>query len=258
MKSTCASHVSALFALGLATILIAGCGGASSPAGLNGNYALTAQPPNFTVTPAPGFGGSLTQTGSTVAGAFQVVGFGCFRTSSLSVTGTVKSGALMLTASAPSAPVLTVKATVSSDGTTISAGTYTISGSCANNKGTITGQRIPPLHGTFSGTMVPFKGTAIQSTISISQGAPADQLGIFPITGSAKFSGTSCFTTGAISIAGVAGNQVFVNITTDEKTKSTVLAGGEYDPAARTLKGEYIVNGGACNGDSGSGTLTLQ
>ncbi len=245
-------------------ILTAGCGGSSSPIELNGNYELTtqsAQPASGIIVPGPRFGGSLTSTAGMVSGTVEVFGQNCFRVLTLTVTGTLKKGALVLNASAPTGAVLTIHATVSPDGSSITTGTYTISGgsgSCANVNGTITGVRIPPLHGTFSGNIISLQGTTINISISVSQGPTADPPGIFPITGSATFSGSSCFTKGTISLAGVVGNVVFVNITTDEKTASTVSAGGDYDPVAKTLSTDYFVNGGGCSGDTGRGTLTFQ
>lgn len=254
----------------LAVAFTVGCG-SSSPVGLNGNYQFTTTstpPPPTVAAPAsspfgqlPTFAGSLSAKAGTVTGVLQSLTSPCFNGSDISVTGTLQAAQLTLTSSAVGGNTLSLKATVSTDDATITAGTYTIAGKCSD-KGTITGSRIPPLKGTFSGSFTSISGTPVQTTIHVTQMPTADSHGIYHATATATFSGSSCFTKGTVTdqINGsiVLGPLVGVQLTTNEATASSVMAEGVYDPVAKTLTGFYSVTGGKCNGDSGTGTLTLQ
>lgn len=276
MKSNFALHLSALTALGLAALFTAGCG-SSNPVGLNGNYQFTATstPPNPTTGPGfakpdmkifptlPSFAGSLTEKSGVVSGVLQNLNGPCFSfNGDISVTGNLKPGQLTLTSSAVQGEVLTVNATISTDDATITAGTYTIAGTCAD-KGTITGLRVPPLHGTYTGDFKSdLTGTTIHTSVQLAQMPLADAHGIFHMTAAATFSGSSCFTKGSVTDPAngsiVIGSLNGVMLKTDEKAGSTVTSIGVYDPATKSVTSFYSVSGGACNGDRGTGTLTLQ
>jgi hypothetical protein len=45
---------------------------------------------------------------------------------------------------------------------------------------------------------------------------------------------------------------------TNETGGSIISAAGSFDPTGKTLTGIYKIIGGGCDGDSGTGTLTLQ
>ena len=254
----------------LALAMMAGCGGSSStPAGsfpsLNGNFQIQAQSTVHAGLPTL-IGGELTETSGAVTGKMHVSGSHCFNLSSdLTVTGTVtKAGALALTSSSIGNQVITIAATVSSDGSKISGGTYTIAGGCADNdKGSVTGFKVPAINGTYAGTFTPSpSGTPIKTTIKISQMSAADAHGFFHLTGSGTFN-SSCFTKGSIAApltdSEVFGATVVVNLTTNEAgAKSMVTAGGTLDAAGKKFTGDYEIAGGSCGGDAGTGTLTLQ
>ena len=251
-----------------ALAVIVGCGGSSSspPASpfpsLNGNYQLRATSTvNGTSTL---IGGQVTESSGTVTGMVHVAGTRCFNfLSDVAVSGTVtKDGALEVKSSSVAQQVITINATVSEDGSTISTGTYTIAGGCADkDKGSVSGFRVPTINGTYAGTFAT-TGGQIKTSVQISQTTAADANGFFHLSGSGTFN-SSCFTKASIATPSkdseVLGTTVVVDLTTNEAgAKSIIVATGTLDATGKTFTGTYVVAGGSCNGDSGSGTLTLQ
>jgi hypothetical protein len=253
-------------------LTIAGCGGkpisvtptnAAYPA-MSGNYQLTA-----TSTAKAGvvaqIGGGITQSSGFVSGVVHVLFSDCYNfQDDLAVTGTVKTdGTLTLTSSGLSGQVLTVKAKVSTDGSSITSGTYSIAGGCADkDTGTIVGGTFPLINGTYKGIYTTPGKSSVQVTAQLTQSPTPDAHGFFHVSGATTFVGSTCFSTGAIMTPAtdslVAGSFFGAILKTNETSPSTVTSAGSFDTTGKTLTGGYTVIGGACAGDTGPGSLARQ
>jgi hypothetical protein len=144
----------------LAVTFLAGCGGnpssndsggGSTPRLTSGNWSLSAKSsvvPGTTVY----LGGSLNQAGSAVSGNLHVVGSDCYDlTVPISVTGSLNGTRLTITSASSNGQVIT--ANLVSSGKSVS-GTYSILGGCAGgDKGSVSGTWVPPISGTWAGTL---------------------------------------------------------------------------------------------------------
>jgi hypothetical protein len=154
-------------------------------------------------------------------------------------------------------------------------GTFTLTNStntnCTfNNGASFTATAYPPFQGTYSGIIGSESlGSNVSLTLNVSQGAPiistigpqALKLFRLPLTGTISVSGSACFTSGTIdskSNSGVAGDQFMMNAAMNDGSSVQIL-GWFSDQTEKTLQPfSILVHNGQCDGDSGSGTLTLQ
>ena len=140
-------------------------------------------------------------------------------------------------------------------------GTYTISGGCADGaQGTLTGTRYGELTGTYSGT-VPGSNPAKSIQLIISQNVNGSGEGLFLETGSALFTGFACFTKGTIAngSGSIVGNNVTLNVETDDASGATLLLTGTINTAADSISiTDATVTGGSCAGQVGAVSLSLQ
>jgi len=196
----------------LAASLLAGCGASltpvtpSAPASLAGNWQisvddLTAPPLNTRFA----MSGALAVQGSQVTGTFRalpVVNTLCVSDrQDLAFTGAIDSPNMLTLTSAPfSGSVATLRFPVPPTNN-VSTGTATIVGGlCATSATAVTALFIPPVTGTYTGTLTPpllLSGqsgppnTAGSATLTLLQ-ADADADGRFPVTGTMTFASTSC------------------------------------------------------------------
>lgn len=266
-------------------LLLTACGGSSTAAppaptpDITGNWAIAGSPS----APAQSLelSGNLTGSGKQITGTFLALGSSCFLPSPvfsgtlpvplLTFTGTLDaSGRLRLVSSAYQNQVVTATGTISADGNTLTQGTYSIAGGCADKMtGALAGYRIPPLTGTFSGSFTLSNlttpgSTAISVTAQLTQAATPTGFA-YPLSGSVTITGTPCFSKGntiaatpANPLAGglVFGKHYVVLFAMDDG--STVGATGDSDLAAAQLRTIFSVSGGKCSGDFGNGTLARQ
>jgi hypothetical protein len=154
-------------------------------------------------------------------------------------------------------------------------GTYRLNNSTTtnctfNNSGSFTATAYPPFHGTYSGIIDSESlGSNVSLTLNVSQGVPvistigpqALKLFSLPLTGTVSVSGSACFTSGAIdskSNSSVGGDQFMMNAAMNDGSSVQIL-GWFSDQTEKTLQPfSILVHNGQCDGDSGSGTLTLQ
>jgi hypothetical protein len=239
--------------------------------GITGNWEITLA----STTRAPivySFGTYLTQSGSTVSGvgswahdAFPLCiggnGFQCgypFIDLNPNVVGTIDANGNVAFATATSTQypgTLTINANVPSDGTL--SGTYTITYSTNVEQGTLSANMIAPLNGTYTGTVVSsLTGQSMVLTTTLTQSSLSG--GFLPFSGTASFTGASCFGSAAIPASGsFLGNQLEIYLVPVSSPATTILLDGTLSPDAKTLAVTYNI-GGACTNDSGSGTLTRQ
>jgi hypothetical protein len=154
---------------------------------------------------------------------------------------------------------LSFTTTVSNSGSTLQ-GSYTVSGGCADGeKGSIKGTRISTVVGSYVGSLT--GGTARSIQAALNQSTQPNGDGNFLLSGKATFTGFSCFSSGSIVMPGsgvVSGSSLRAKFVTDEAAGSSVLVTGKTATAADQIAVTYQVNGGACNGQTGSGTIALQ
>jgi len=287
--------------MGLLAGVLTGCGGtqttaAGSGSGSGGGTTTTTDNPDatgnwefdFTKTPGtPNMFQSLTgyikdnvaDTGSTkftnaemtetttdIGGTTATCFIG---TIPISLTGTTVGAAMNLTSFSINGQFLNIdNGTLDSTSSTMTGGTYSITSGCASgSNGTFTGQRYSPLTGTYAG---PIAGTSPASSISItvSQNLLGNGAGDFLVSGTASVSGSSCFSSGALTsaslnpdsyVTGKFANLVFIDST---GTNELTLV-GTFDVKADTLTTSSMtvtsVASGAtvCTIGSGNSTLTL-
>ncbi|WP_083350659.1 hypothetical protein [Terriglobus roseus] len=139
-------------------------------------------------------------------------------------------------------------------------GVYTISGGCANGEaGTISGQAYAALSGTYVGSVAGQPGETI--TLNVNQELLGTGVGTFVVSGTARFSGISCFTQGTLGVtnAYVRGGAVVLQFATNEPQGSQVSLNGTIDAAAKTFNvTSGAVTGGACAASLGNIALTKQ
>jgi len=210
--------LAALCAASLA--LLAGCGGSSGGSALNGNYALQTTPTGSASGGGGGYflGGMLSGSGS-VKGTFHVLdSSNCIpSTSPVPVTGSVSGSSLHLTTTAVQSQVFDIKATISSDGSTITGGTYQVSGACSasNLGGSLTGFLVQPFTGSYTGTLTVADiagnptSTQFATTANLTQSSSPDTNGYFTVTGPITIN-SPCFANFAIAQNQIFGTQILI------------------------------------------------
>jgi hypothetical protein len=244
--------------------LLSGCGSNPSknvaPA-LNGNWAIKAVSQTTGTTYLAG--ADLYTTAGKITGLLHFLNMPCGFTINgimydTPVTGTLSpNGNLQL--STPDMNGLTLKMTATWSSGVISSGTYTVSGQCMyemnGDHGTLTGFPVAALNGTYTGSFVSASGVPIRATMSLSQLGPSN--GIYSLKGTATFTGSPCFTTGTIDMNAydfLVGSSVQFPLVTSNG--SVLFQGQVTDATANTINGQYVVSGGDCSGDTGSGSAT--
>jgi len=264
-------------ALIFAASLLAGCGAnkpvtLSSPPGstanITGNWELTA---NTTVGQAS-IGVYLTSNAGSVWGIAVgplgtdniAFGDGCVGSpigpfGAEALTGTVDAdGNLKLGPPASGSPEsFTMTSTVS--GSTVSNGSFSLN--CVSTvKGTITGTEYPPLEGTYSGTVTSqVTGQSFTMSATLDQSSAPNSDGYLGLTGTVGVTGYPCISSAAMPISSnFVGNEFWAGL--NPAPNATLGWAGTLSPDGKTLAIGYgfTLNGSGCNGDFGTGTLTLQ
>lgn len=266
-------------------VCLSGCGPSyTAPGGtvvntVTGNWSMATTP---TVGPPFQFGGYLQNNSGVITGTLHITNptGGCFTfnaaTSSMPaepvnipVTGTLNgSNVLVLTSSAVNSNTLTINGVMNGTNNTLTSGTYSFSGGgCASgDNGSITGNQDSSFTFTYTGSLTSAGSVgAIGISANLLQQGP-DVNGLFSVTGFTSsppailFTGpgsTTCFTNGIVSnLTVIAGNYVFITLTTNGTPAGTVQLTGTTTSTDKTISGTYQTTAGACNGDSGTFTMT--
>jgi len=258
-----------LIAIVLLICVFTGCGGGGSsttaPTPTPGaQLAITSGNWDLGVTSASGptfiIGGDVNQSGSTISGGVRVANSTCFTFgTAVPVSGTISGQTATVTSAAIASQTIT--ATLTGSATALS-GSYTVSGTgCAGgDKGTVTAVMVPSITATWKGTFTSngLGNPQVGVSIPITEGT-ADNTGLFPLSGTATLTGSTCFSSGTLATgSGMAGRVVDVIIINSDGSH-TEFIGNLTSPATPTqVTGTYTVTGGVCGGDSGTGTLTKQ
>lgn len=243
-------------------------GSTPPPAGyafLTGNWVF-ATTPTASPTPFTGLSGFIDEqdqdpgTNDVATAALQAQPSNCYLgADTIPLEGTVQGTALGLHSFSVNGQYVTINATKNSTATTLT-GTYSVSGGCANGAaGTITGTRYAILNGTYTGSFTNSPAQGLQ--LAVSQNTQGTGSGNFFVSGTAAFTGISCFTTGTMAAdnGSIIGNMVVLTYTTNDPSGAQVVLSGEINPTASTLTlSSAVVTGGSCAGALGGATLALQ
>jgi len=249
-------------AVSLALAMLVGCGGGSSMDGGNGGTGQTLPPPtsfaeSWHFSPSagsPSIEGALTLSSSSVVG---VAHFQSFSTSSpcptffddLPLSGTIDAqGNLSAKSSSASGRVLFLSGVLAPDRESLSSGSYHFTGGCAAaDTGTVTGVKVKPLTGLYTGTMQG-AGNTLGISTQLTQSTRADSHGFFVLTGTFTVA-NSCAETFTLNGAGVVGNVVHLY-----SNSGTGLEGltGVMDPEAQQIElDDYLYMGDCIAGAHG-------
>lgn len=193
--------------------------------------------------------------------ALQAQTSGCFEdATTIPMYGTTTGMDVNLASFAIEGQTLSVNVQANSGGNQFS-GNYSIAGGCAGGvSGTVTGIEYASLSGTFAGS-VTGSNPAVTLSLALTQDTEGTGLGTFPLSGSATFTGISCFSEGTLAAedGSVIGDTVNMDFTTNDSEGAEVQMIGTIDTAASTLTLSSIqINGGSCSGSLGSATLLRQ
>ena len=229
---------------------------------LTGNWQMTVSDgmghPSFTAL--AGFIDETTvKTGTSDAtnAVLQLTPDSCFvGGTTLPLTGSVDTGVVNLRSFSNTGQFVTIKGTEDATATSFT-GTFTIGGGCSNGaSGNIAGVRFHALTGTYTGSFAAAATGTPAIVLTATQSAFGDGKGFSPVSGSATFSGISCFSSGTLtSESAVIGSSVQLTVAASDG--ETVLLSGTMDTAASTVTltaGQ--ISGGACSGSLGAATLT--
>jgi len=256
-----------LVSLALLSALLIGCGGSSgipspvnpTPAypNLAGNWTVTA---DSTVTGAQyELGGYMTNTGASVTATFYVYPFAesnCYPSEeAIPFTGTVTtSGAISLTSGSVANQTITMAGSISG-GSSFTA-TYEIAGGCAaGDAGLVLARAEPSYTGDYTGTLQSLSGSDVNVSVNMVQSGPnAD--GEYSVSGTAQFSGTSCFTTGTITSSTIFGEYVQFAMSMDNGGAGEFTGAMVPFPGSIMISGEFQVTAGSCAGNSFGVTIS--
>jgi hypothetical protein len=243
----------------LTVVSLIGCGGGgsnltspsqSSYPFLTGNWSVSANSKIAQTT--IDIGASIVSTQGTVSGVLHVLSSNCYAwNADVPFSGTESTtGAFSLTTSPVAKQVMTIKGTMTSSSLS---GTYTVTGGCANtDSGTLVGQTVPAYNVTMNGKFLSNSGLSIPVNIVTTQAGP-DIHGMFSVTGTVTFTNSPCFATGTITNSIVTGAAIGVTITAND---GSYVAFSGWN-ASGTITGLYLVTGGKCSSDMGTGTVTI-
>lgn len=256
----CAVWISVATALG--STLLAGCGMANTPlqvgTSLSGNWAFI--PASSSATLNLGFTQGAYETVSAVA---RLNGASCVSpTTDILLTGSVGgNNEMLLVSSAFDGTTLTLQGQVSADGKGIAAASWTFAGgNCGTmGKASVTATQYTAINGTYTGTFLDASSNPIAVSALLQQTSQPDLDGQFSLSGTATFPSNSCFLQQpTLTTSLVTGNNLSMNYT-DTTSGAVLSAVGTFNASASQLTiSNWSIAGGTCNGEAGTGTLTLE
>ena len=252
----------------LLLLLAAGCTGGgnnmtgpvgfTARANVSGSYGITGM--SQTTSQSYLIGGIFQNDGNgNITGVARVDRSACFDFGvPVTFSGSVNSqNQLTLTSASINGQVITLSGSVSSDGKTISGGTFSISGGCASgDHGTTSGFQVQGVAGTYSGTFL-IAGHPVTVTAAITQ-ENGGNTGASMLTGTISFTinGALCDlpTNTNVSFAGVAaGSDVHISVQNTLSGTATFV-GAATDGTGKTITGTIDLTN-TCAGDIPSLTL---
>jgi len=237
---------------------------------LNGNFALTAVSQMVTNTAFIG-GNVQTDSSGQFSGVLHVQesNSNCFAvTTDVSFTGNIRGLTLTATSASVNGQVIMVNAMISSDGKSITSGSYSISGGCAGgDHGTITGFQMQAFTGNYVGGFNVGHGI-LSFAIPLTQVTIADGHGEFRFNNTIAETvdaNTGCgfgsFGASLMTDSAFAAGSVLVLKLNVFDGSATIVAtitfvGVATDSSAKSVSGTFAITSGLCSGLSGTGTLS--
>ena len=247
---------------GLALILLAGCG-QINPA-LRVGTALAG---NWTF--ASSSSGAMLNLGFT-QGAYETVsavgrlqGTSCVSPqSNMLRTGAVDGNNNVTLISTPfGGTTLTIRGQVAANGKGMVAASWAFAGGdcAALGKADVTATNYSTIGGTYQGTFVDANNNQLPISAFLQQTTQPDGNGQFSVSGTATFPSSTCFTQQpTVSSSLVTGSSLSMTYT-DPGSGAILTATGSFNSAATQLTiTNWAITGGSCNGDSGSGSMSLE
>jgi hypothetical protein len=261
MRNRIAVALCALVTLSGLTFL-AGCGMANSPnqvgTSLSGNWSFA--PSSSTVFLNLGFTQGAYETVSAVA---RLNGSSCISANTnILLTGSVGGDNQMLLVSSPfGGTTLTLQAQVSGDGKAMAGATWSFSGgNCGTlGKANVTATNYSSINGTYTGTFVEESGTQMAVSALLQQTSQPDLNGQFSLSGTTSFPSNGCFVDQlTMQTSDVTGSSLSMTYTDPASSATLTVVGTLNSPATQLTITSWSIQGGACNGASGTGSLTAQ
>ncbi|HEX4038215.1 MAG TPA: hypothetical protein VHX37_09160 [Acidobacteriaceae bacterium] len=252
-------------ATGLLFLLATGCGSLQSNAAngvgtaLSGNWAFIPAT-NNAVSLNLGFTQGAYETVSAVA---RLNGVSCVGSSTnIQLTGSVNGSNQMTLISSPfSGTILTLKGAVAVNGSAIGNATWSFTGGSCASLGTasVNATNYSTIGGTFTGNFLDGSGNQLPVSAFLQQTTQPDSNGQFSLSGTASFPTNTCFVQQpALTSSLVTGSNLSMTYT-DPAGGAVLTATGTFNSAATQLTiANWTIAGGACDGDSGTGSLTEQ
>jgi hypothetical protein len=225
---------------------------------LSGNWAFI--PASSSATLNLGFTQGAYETVSAVA---RLNGASCVSpTTDILLTGSVGgNNEMLLVSSAFDGTTLTLQGQVSADGKGIAAASWTFAGgNCGTmGKASVTATQYTAINGTYTGTFLDASSNPIAVSALLQQTSQPDLDGQFSLSGTATFPSNSCFLQQpTLTTSLVTGNNLSMNYT-DTTSGAVLSAVGTFNASASQLTiTNWSIAGGTCNGEAGTGTLTLE
>ena len=245
--------------------IILGCSGGmnttmtQNPVLMTGTFGATAH--SQTTTTNYQIGGIFaTDSSGHVIGHTHVDGSACFDfLLTIDFTGSINAqGQFTLTSSAFNGQTITITGTLSTDGQTITGGSFTISGGCANgDHGTLSGFALQGVFGAYQSNFT-VNGNNIAVAVSLSANTSAPS-GLFPVSGTVTISNSgSCSLPSSGTLTGESGANAGADLhATFLNGQNTLVSfqGVATDSTAKIVQGTWTINSGPCSGMTASGAL---
>lgn len=172
------------------------------------------------------------------------------------VTGTSENGAVHLVSSSVSGQVVAIDATYRSGALS---GTYSVQGGCADGeRGTLSGETMPDLSGTWIGTTA----SGVRVMVAWREQASATTDGVYSLSGTVSLSnGPACYSSGTMALqAGYSqGGEPMSSFATGNALSVAASDGSGSEPVAialagfahtantpHTITGTFTLSGGSC------------
>ncbi len=247
---------------GVAFVLLTGCGQINPSlrvgTALAGNWTLA--PASSSVVLNLGFTQGAYETVSAVG---RLEGTSCVTPqTNILLTGSVDATNNVTLVSAPfGGTTLTVKGQVAANGKGMAAASWSFAGGdCATlGKTDVTATNFSTIGGTYLGTFIDRDNNPLGVSAFLQQTTQPDANGQFAVSGTATFPANTCFTgQPTVTSSLVTGSSLSMTYT-DPGSGAVLTATGSFNSAATTLTiANWAIVGGACNGDSGTGSLNLE
>lgn len=246
----------------LALVLLAGCGQINSPlrvgTALAGNWTFTPSSPGVVLN--LGFTQGAYETVSAVG---RLTGTSCVSPqTNLLLTGSVDGNNNVTLISAPfGGTTLTIQGQVAANGKGMAGASWAFAGGdCASlGKASVTATNYSTIGGTYTGTFVDSANDQIPVSAFLQQTTQPDGNGQFALSGTATFGLNGCFTEQPTVTTSLVTGSSLSMIYTDPGSGATLVATGSFNSAATQLTiASWSIAGGSCNGDAGTGSLTLE